>query len=134
METLEKQIAQKAKSVPQERNIAPEERYVSGGEEELEFTKTTPFTHIRKEAAQRDKEMSLGDKDSYSRGQIGKKTSPNWDSETGLGRDINADWESIEHSVSSRRQQIVVTDGISKSTNSANGEKHTATGVHHRQR
>jgi len=65
VETLEKQmakIAQKAKSVPQERDIALEEHYVSGGEEELEFTKATPSTYIRnllrKETAQRDKETT----------------------------------------------------------------------------
>jgi len=44
---------------------------------------------MRKEAAQRDTEAALGDRDTYSKGRIGKKTSPNWDSETGLGRDMN---------------------------------------------
>ena len=42
------QIAHKASgSAPQEREVALEEHYVSGGEEELVFTKATPSTHIR---------------------------------------------------------------------------------------
>ena len=67
MDTLEKQMAkisQKVNSSPQqERDIAVGEQYVSGGDE-LEFAKATP-SHIRnlirKEAAQRGKEMSLSD-------------------------------------------------------------------------
>ena len=59
VETLEKQMgkfAQKASGSIQERGIALEELYVSGGEEELEFRKATPSINIRnlmrKEAAQ----------------------------------------------------------------------------------
>jgi len=78
------QIAQKASgSAPQEREIPMEGQYVSGGEEELVFAKATPSTHIRnlmrKEAAQRDTATSLGDRNTNSKGRIGKKTSPNWD-------------------------------------------------------
>ena len=45
---------------------------------------------MRKETAQRDTATSLGDRDTNSKGRIGKKTSPNWDSDTGLGRDMIA--------------------------------------------
>ena len=65
------QSAQKASgSAPPEREIILEEKYVSGGEEELAFTKATPSTHtrnlMRKETAQRYTEASLGDRDTMS--------------------------------------------------------------------
>ena len=63
---------------------------------------------MRKETAQRDTATSLGDRDTNIKGRIGKKTSPNWDSDTGLGHDMNAGWENTEHSTNSGKQQMVV--------------------------
>ena len=49
--TLERQmalIARKASgSGTMEKETAPDEQYVSGGEEELDFTRPTPSTHFR---------------------------------------------------------------------------------------
>ena len=42
---------------------------------------------MRKETAQRDTATSLGDRDTNSKGRIGKKTSQNWDRDTGLGHE-----------------------------------------------
>ena len=80
MVTLERQMAQIAKkasgSAPQEREISLEEKYVSGREEELATSSTHIRNLMRKETAQRDTETSLGDRDTNSKGRIGKKTSP----------------------------------------------------------
>ena len=62
----------------------------------------------RKETAKRDTATSLGDKDTASKGRIGKKTSPNWDSDTELGRDMKPAWENTEYLANSGRQQMVV--------------------------
>jgi len=106
VETLKKQMEKIAKkaigSVQQERDIALEELYVSGREEELEFPKATPSTNIR------NLMKKQRDKDAYNRGRIGKKTSPNWDSETRLGRDMDSGWENMEQPASSGKQQMVV--------------------------
>ena len=90
-------IAQKASGTStQEKNVALDEQYVSGGEEELLFTRPTPSTHIRnlqkvenKEKAKRETAASRDVRDMANTMRITKKTSPNWDSDTGLSRDMN---------------------------------------------
>ena len=116
------QIAQKASgSAPQEKEVALEEQHVSGGEEELVFAKATPTVHIRnliergrKENTQRDTVTSLGDRDTANMGRIGKKTRPNWDSDTGLGRDMNPVWENTEYSANSGKTDGRATGGTSE--------------------
>ena len=113
--TLERQMAMIAKKASgtstQEKNVALDEQYVSGGEEELVFTRPTPSTHIRnlqeienKEKAKRDMAATGSFRDTANTGRIGKKTSPNWDSDTGLSRDMNPVWENTEYSANSGRQ------------------------------
>ena len=115
--TLERQMAMIAKkasgSGTLEKEISLDEQYVSGGEEELVFTRPTPSTHIRnlqeienKEKAKRDMASREG-RDTANRERITKKTSPHWDSDTGLNRDMNPIWENTEYSANSGRQ---VTD------------------------
>ena len=115
---LEKQMAMIAKKVrdsgTMETELPPDEQYVSGGEEELVFSKPTPSTHIRnlmeienKVKAKRDS-AAREDRDAAYR-RIAKKTSPHWDSDTGLSRDMNPiGWENTEYSANSERQVTVV--------------------------
>jgi hypothetical protein len=111
---LERQMAMIAKKVrdsgTMEKETAPDEQYVSGGEEEIVFTRPTPSTHIRilmeienKEKAKRDLAAREG-RDAANRGRIAKKTSPHWDSDTGLSRDMNPIWENTEYSANCGRQ------------------------------
>jgi len=113
---LEKQMAMIAKKVrdsgTMETELPPDEQYVSGGEEELVFSKPTPSTHIRnlqevenKVKAKRDS-AAREDRDAAYR-RIAKKTSPHWDSDTGLSRDMNPIWENTEYSANSERQITV---------------------------
>ena len=113
---LEKQMAMIAKKVrdsgTMETELPPDEQYVSGGEEELVFTRPTPSTHIRslmeienKVKAKRDS-AAREDRDAAYR-RIAKKTSPHWDSDTGLSRDMNPIWENTEYSANSERQITV---------------------------
>ena len=113
--TLERQMAMIAKkasgSGTLEKEISLDEQYVSGGEEELVFTRPTPTTLIRnlqeienKEKAKRDTAASREGRDTANMGRITKKTSPNWDSDTGLSRDMNPIWENTEYAANSGRQ------------------------------
>ena len=107
-------IARKARgSGKLEKETSLDEQYVSGGEEELVFTRPTPSTHIRnlmeienKEKAKRDLAAREG-RDAANR-RIAKKTSPHWDSATGLSRDMNPIWENTEYSANSERHVTVV--------------------------
>ena len=113
---LERQMAMIVKKASgtstQEKNVALDEQYVSGGEEELVFTRPTPSTHIRnlqeienKEKAKRDMAATGSFRGTANTGRVGKKTSPNWDSDTGLSRDMNPN---TEYSANSGRQITIV--------------------------
>ena len=82
--TLEQQMAQIAQkasgSAPLEKEVALEEQYVSGGEEEIVFARATPSTYIRnlieinrKETAKRDTATSLGDRTRQERDALKKR-------------------------------------------------------------